>query len=48
MEHPIQDPADSTLEAEQTRETLRGEEPITEKGEPTEQPNMHKLGRTRF
>ena len=48
MEHPIQDPADSTLEAEQTRETPRGEEPRTEKGEPTEQPNIHKLGRTGF
>ena len=48
MEHAIQDPADSTLGAEKTRGTPRGEEPGKEKGEPTEQPNIHKLGRTRF
>ena len=46
MEDPIQDHADSALEAEQTRETPRDEEPRKEKGEPTEQPIIHKLGRT--
>ena len=38
----------TTLETEQTRETPRDEEPRKEKGEPTEQLIIHKLGRTGF
>jgi hypothetical protein len=38
----------TTLETEQTRETPRDEKPRGEKGEPTEQPIIHKFGRTGF
>jgi hypothetical protein len=47
VEHPVSD-LSTTLETEQTRETSRDEEPRKEKGEPTEQPIIHKLDQTGF